>query len=124
MPTQDPRYPADFDQATWGEDFARSTDAGRLAGDNARREFEESGVPQSQLRPCNAEGQDGTTLPRCVKTYVPQPTGRFGIVFRVTLVDRRLRLRFLAFGVRHHPPNSNAPTVYQLAHNRLHDPEP
>ena len=61
MPTEDPRYPADFDQATWEEDFARATDAGKLAGGDARREFEENGVPQSQLRPCDAEGQDGTT---------------------------------------------------------------
>jgi hypothetical protein len=38
MPTEDPRYPADFDQATWEEDFARATDAGKLAGGNARRE--------------------------------------------------------------------------------------
>jgi hypothetical protein len=27
---------------------------------------------------------------------------------------------FLAFGVRHHPRGSRRPTVYQLAHRRLH----
>ncbi len=26
---------------------------------------------------------------------------------------------FKAFGVRHHPRDSHAPTVYQLAHQRL-----
>ena len=123
MPTEDPRYPADFDHEAWEEDFARSTDVGRLAGGDARREYEENGVPQSRLRPCDVVGQDGTSLPQCVKIYVPQPAGPFGMVFRVTLVGGRLWLRFLAFGVRHHPSNSNAPTVYRLAHNRLHDTE-
>lgn len=31
-----------------------------------------------------------------------------------------LALRFLAFGVRHHPRNSNALTVYEIADRRLH----
>lgn len=32
---------------------------------------------------------------------------------------RGLGLRYLAFGVRHHPKNSHAETVYQIAHRRL-----
>jgi hypothetical protein len=28
-------------------------------------------------------------------------------------------LRYVAFGVRHHPPESNAETVYGIAHRRL-----
>jgi hypothetical protein len=121
MPTEDPRFPADFDHKVWEEDLARSTDTGRIAGEVARRECEQNGVPQSQLRPCDAEGRDGTALPRCVKFYVPQPAGRFGIVFRVVQAEGQLRLGFLAFGVRHQTLHSRAPTVYQLAHNRLHD---
>jgi hypothetical protein len=29
-------------------------------------------------------------------------------------------LRYLAFGVRHHPKGSHAETVYEIAHRRLH----
>jgi hypothetical protein len=121
VPTEDPRFPADFDPEAWEEDLARSTDAGRAAGQAVRRDCEQEGVPQSSLRPCDDEGHDGTVLPQCVKLYVPQPSGRFGIVFKVAQAVGRLRLVFLAFGVRHQPRNSNAPTVYQLAHRRLHD---
>jgi hypothetical protein len=31
------------------------------------------------------------------------------------------RRDYLAFGVRHHPAGSNAPTLYEIAHRRLHD---
>lgn len=33
--------------------------------------------------------------------------------------SRQPYLAFLAFGVRHHPRDSNAPTVYEVAHRRL-----
>jgi hypothetical protein len=48
------------------------------------------------------------------------PNGRFGMVVRFVRDDKGLALRYLAFGVRHHPRNSNAPTVYDIAHRRLH----
>ncbi len=43
------------------------------------------------------------------------------MVFEVVLAENRLRLEYVAFGVRHHPSNSRAPTVYQLADQRLND---
>jgi hypothetical protein len=56
----------------------------------------------------------------CVKTYVPWPDGRFGAVFvAVTHPNRPMALRAFAFGVRHHPRESNAKTVYEVAHARL-----
>jgi hypothetical protein len=33
--------------------------------------------------------------------------------------NREILLRFLAFRVRHYPPDSHAETVYQIAHRRL-----
>ncbi len=41
------------------------------------------------------------------------------MVFRLVGHPSGARLRFLAFGVRHHPRDSYAPSVYQLAHKRL-----
>ena len=66
------------------------------------------------------EGREGTMLGGCVKTYVPWPNGRFGAVFvAVTHPNRPMALRAFAFGVRHHPADSNAETVYEIAHRRL-----
>ncbi len=77
-------------------------------------------MPVSSLQRCDPEGRDGTRLADCLKAYVPPPVGRFGIVFRLTVSDGRAQLDYVAFGVRHHPPQSRAPTVYHLAHYRLH----
>lgn len=71
------------------------------------------------LRRCDPEGRDGTKLPAGFKVYLPAPNGKFGMVFRFVRDSEGLALRYLAFGVRHHPRNSNAQTVYEIAHQRL-----
>lgn len=114
------RFPARFDDEWWEADIARSSPAGQRAAEGARKEYEDrGGVPRQELRPCEAEAQDGTELERCFKVYLPPPAGRFGMVFRPEVTDRQIVLRYLAFGVRHHPPDSHAETVYQIAHKRL-----
>ena len=52
--------------------------------------------------------------------YLPAPAGRFGMVFEFVIRSRRPELVYLAFGVRHQPRGSHAPTVYEIAHRRLH----
>ena len=42
------------------------------------------------------------------------------MVFRIEKQQERSVLVFAAFGVRHHPPEANTPTVYEIAHHRLH----
>lgn len=117
---QEPRFPVRFDEEWWTADLARSTLAGRQAAQAARLEYERDGVPRSHLRPCEADGRDGTKLEHCFKVYLPRPTGRFGVVLRIEVGEKRSQLRYLAFGVRHHPKGSHAETVYQFAHRRLH----
>jgi hypothetical protein len=112
MPTSEPRWPARFDDLL-DEHLARSTPAGR-------REYERDGIPQSHLKACEPEGRDGTKLPDSVKVYLPHPDGPWGMVFKIVVPAReRPRLRYLAFGARHHPKASNALTVYQLADRQL-----
>ncbi len=123
MSTSEPRIPARFDPDPWDEDLARSTSTGRQAAEAARRDYEPNGIPRSHLKPCEAEGRDGTELPQCFKVYVPRPDGRFGMVFKAVLIDGRLQMDFVAFGMRHHPKRSHALTVYEVAHIRLHDHE-
>jgi hypothetical protein len=78
------------------------------------------GLPRERLLACEAEARDGTRLGGCVKTYVPWPTGRFGAVMvAVSHPERPLGLRLIAFGVRHHPRDAQALTVYQIADKRL-----
>src|SRR5680860_448910 len=84
------------------------------------KELAERRRPQSRSKACHDEGQDQTMLGGCVKTYIPWPDGRFGAVFvAVKHPQRPLALRAFAFGVRHHPPESNAETVYEVADRRL-----
>ena len=116
-----PIFPVGFDEDALTEDLERLPGS----AENALREFRkelrrEGGIAKSRLKACHDEGQDGTMLGGCVKTYVPWPDGRFGAVFvAVTHPNRPMALRVFAFGVRHHPPASNAETVYEVAHRRL-----
>jgi hypothetical protein len=113
------RAPALFDDAAFAEDLQRASDAGREVAFVARREFEGEGVPVKSLLACDEEGSDGTELRHCVKLRLPPPNGKFGMVFRIEQQEGRSVLVFAAFGARHHPPTSNAPTVYEIAHRRL-----
>ena len=45
------------------------------------------------------------------------------MVFAINRKASEPILEFIAFGVRHHPKGSHAPTVYQLAYIRLEDVE-
>jgi hypothetical protein len=86
-----------------------------------RAALERDGQPISELRKCQAEGPQ-TSLPGCVKAYVPAPAGAWGLVFLIARdpVSGALVLDHLAFGPRHPPTNSRRPSVYQIAHARLH----
>lgn len=120
MTPHEPHFPVRVDPDPWERDLARSTPAGRIAAQNARRDYERDGIPVSHLRPCETERRDGTSLPDCAKVYLPQPDGHFGMVFTIDREVNKPALVFLAFGVRHHPAGSHTPTVYQIAHQRLH----
>jgi hypothetical protein len=113
------RAPALFDDAAFAEDLRRASAAGEEVALAARREFEAQGVPVSSLLACDEEGPEGTALRHCVKLRLPPPGGKFGMVFRIELREGRSILAFAAYGVRHHPSDSHARTVYEIAHDRL-----
>ena len=114
------RAPAVFDDAAFVEDLNRASDTGREVALAARNEYEQDGVPTAHLLACGREGPDGTALANCMKIYLPRPAGKFGMVFRIELRRSKSLLAYAAFGVRHHPHDSHAPTVYQVAHGRVH----
>ena len=117
----EPVFPVGFDEEALTEDLERLPASAEVALRGFRKELRrDGGIPNSRLKACRDESQDGTMLGGCVKTYVPWPDGRFGAVFAPVSHPRRpLALRVFAFGVRHHPKGSNAPTVYEVAHRRL-----
>jgi hypothetical protein len=71
------------------------------------------------LRPCDAEARDGTRLDDCAKLYIPQPDGRWGAVFKIDAAASKPALLLLAVGERH-PARPWKPSVYEIAHRRLH----
>jgi len=109
-----------FDDAAFAEDLRRTSDTGKEVALAARGEFEGDGVSVGNLLACDEEGPDGTELRHCVKLRLPPPNGKFGMVFRIEQRKGRSVLVFAAFGARHHPPQAKAPTVYEIAHDRLH----
>ncbi len=98
MPPTERSFPAQFDPTAWEQDLARDSAGARKAATAARERYEAARVPLAELRPCEAQGRDGTELPACFKTYLPSPAERFGIVFRVKAFDDGARLVYLAFG--------------------------
>jgi hypothetical protein len=108
-----------FDERWFEADLRRTSDVGADIARIARRRYERKGVPTRQLRHCDAEGRDATSLPGCLKVYLPSPAGRFGMVLQLMIRPAGPHLRCLAFGTRHHPRGSRALTVYQIAYRRL-----
>ncbi len=123
MPAKPGHAPVAFDEAAWNEDLRNNTDAGRAAANAKRAELERDGQPVDELLACDEEARDGTSLPKCVKTRVPWPDGKWGIVYLIARDKKtgRLSLDVLSFGMRHHPKGSHALNVYEVAHRRLHD---
>jgi hypothetical protein len=84
-----------FDEHAIAEDLAHHPPVARHAVELLRRELDhDGGLPGSRLKRCETEGNDGTRLAGCLKTYVPWPTGGFGLVMLpVAHASRPLALR-------------------------------
>jgi hypothetical protein len=110
--------PVEFNEDAIAEDLTHHPPVARRALDLFRREVDhDGGLSFSRLKRCDEEGRDGTRLAGCVKTYVPWPAGRFGLVLLpVAHSTKPLALRAFAYGVRH--PATNKPSVYEIADQR------
>jgi hypothetical protein len=126
MATAGGRVPARFDDEPFALDIGRyRLDSwARAVAEEARRRFGAEGVPVRALLACDEEGRDRTRLGGLLKVYLPlseAPAAErpFGMVFDPIDTDRGTVLNYVAFGARHQPRGSHAPTVYALAHRRL-----
>jgi hypothetical protein len=113
-----PAFPVIVDEEALAEDLAHASEAARAAIEPMVARLSESGAPARWLKRCGEEARDGTSLPGCVKMYIPQPDGQWGAVFLGTTVNGTLTLILLAVGERH-PTVMWRPSVYQVAHRRL-----
>ncbi len=112
--------PVAFDELAWQEDLQKAGKSARRIAEETRSRLAREGQSVDALFACDEEARDGTSLPGCVKVYIPPPGGPLGIVYRLAKnQDGRLYLDHLAFGIRHHPPGSNADSVYRVAYRRL-----
>ena len=112
--------PVVFDGGVLAVDLEHLPDAAAAALRAVRAQVERvGGLPYTRLAACHSEGRDGTDLPGCVKTYVPWPTGPWGIVFSAgENPDRPFALYTVAYG-RRHPTGPGQLSVYEIAHRRL-----
>ncbi len=101
-----------FDEHAFAEDLARLSPAGREVCSRAREDFDCGGVPLDRLRACAVEHPAGTSLPGCLKVYVPGWDGQWRNVFQIARDQSGPLLSFLAAGVGHQPRGARAPNAY------------
>src|SRR6478609_12134338 len=114
-----PAFEVHVDERALADDLARVSNAAKAAIEPMLQRLKTDGAPAAWLKRCDAEARDGTRLPGCVKLYIPQPAGQWGAVFLGGAVDGGLALLLLAVGERH-PGAAWRPSVYEIAHRRLH----
>lgn len=114
--------PVAFDELAWQEDLRIASRSAHRIARETRTRLEREGQSVDALFACDTEARDGTSLPGCVKVYLPPPGGPLGLVYRLARNKQgRLYLDHLALGIRHQPDRkATAPTVYEIAHRRLH----
>ena len=115
------RARVEFDDLAWNADLAGASAAAREVATHARTRLEAEGQPIDELRPCQTDGPEATSLPGCVKAYQPPPDGPWGIVYRIARrPGEPTFLAVIAFGQRHPSASTRQPSVYARAHRRLH----
>jgi hypothetical protein len=112
----EPMSPEDFEEH-FG-DLPRDG-AGRAVGTRERGRLEREGVVATELFGCDPEPRDGTRLAGCVKTYLPQPDGGWGMVFSGDRDAHGGRSSWLSPSGCAIRVQAWQPSVYQVAHRHL-----
>lgn len=113
-----PRFEVRIDEVLV-EDLRRCTKAARTAIEVVVDDLRGNGAPLDWLLRCEEEGHDGTRLGGCVKFYLPRPAGQWGAVLTADVEASSPALVLIAVGERH-PDRAWRPSVYEIAHRRLH----
>lgn len=78
MPLKRGFAPVAFDDLAWQDDLRRATGNARRIGEETRSRLEREGQAVDALFACDPDARDGTSLPGCVKVYLPPPGGPLG----------------------------------------------
>lgn len=106
-------------EETLEEDLSHASEAARAAIEVLVEELRKVGAAKDWLKRCEDDARDGTQLAGCVKLYIPQPAGQWGAVLAADEEASKPALVLLAVGERH-PSKPWRPSVYEIAHRRLH----
>ena len=101
------------------EDLGHASEAARAAIETMVETLRSDGAPKDWLKRCEDDARDGTQLAGCVKLYIPQPAGQWGAVLAGDEEASKPALVLVAVGERH-PSAPWRPSVYEIAHRRLH----
>lgn len=73
--------PVAFDELAWQEDLRKASKSARRIGEETRSRLEREGQAVDALFACDESARDGTSLPGCMKVYLPPPGGPLGLVY-------------------------------------------
>jgi hypothetical protein len=68
--------PVAFDDLAWQNDLSKATGSAKRIGEETRSRLEREGQAVDALFACDEDARDGTSLPACVKVYLPPPGDR------------------------------------------------
>ncbi len=119
------RFRVVFDQAALEEDLAQAPEAQRRIGRAAADRLAREGITSDQAWVCGEDQRDGKSLPGCVKTYLPWPDGRCGMVLELRVDDegRFCSASPSASAIHHANPVARASTKSPTADCTTRDPE-
>jgi hypothetical protein len=83
MPAGPGRARVRFDTDALADDLARLSPPGQTALRHAHDRFEREGVPLDRLRACQDEHRAGTSLPGCLKVYLPDWDGDWRMILQI-----------------------------------------
>jgi hypothetical protein len=107
MPAGPGRTRVRFDTDALADDLARLSPAWPDRAATRPHRFERDGVPLDRLRACQDEHCAGTSLPGCLKVYLPDWDGDWRMIFQIATDEAGPLLSYLACGVGHQPRHTS-----------------
>jgi hypothetical protein len=110
MPADPGRARVRFDTHALADDLDRHSPPGPNRAATRPRAVRAKACHSSGCGACKDEHRAGTSLPGCVKVYLPDRDGDRRMIFQIATDEAGPLLRYLACGVGHQPRGTRAPT--------------
>lgn len=103
MPAGPGRARVRFDTGALADDLARLSPPGQTALRHAHDRFKREGGHSIGCAPARTKHRAGTSLPGCLKVYLPDWDGDWRMIFQIATDEAGPLLSYLACGVGHQP---------------------